>query len=94
MKILVQRWANVSGYFSIFVIIAGKINEGIQWILRKLYVVVNKNYLGLSREMEFHADEIAASVTGYEPLKNSLLRMALADLSFNNVLNFYNNKNF
>lgn len=89
---LVQRWANVSGYFSFFVIIAGKINEGIQWILRKLYIVVNKNYLGLSREMEFHADEIAASVTGYEPLKKSLLRMALSDHSFKNVLNFYTNK--
>ncbi|MCE4565172.1 M48 family metalloprotease [Maribellus sp. CM-23] len=89
---LVQRWANVSGYFSIFVVIAGKINEGIQWILRKLYNVVNKNYLGLSREMEFHADEIAASVTGYEPLKKSLLRMALADNSLDNVLNFYNGK--
>ncbi len=89
---LVQRWANVSGYFSIFVIIAGKINEGIQWILRKLYIVVNKNYLGLSREMEFHADEIAASVTGYEPLKNSLLRMSLAEHSFNSVLNFYDNR--
>jgi Zn-dependent protease with chaperone function len=89
---LVQRWADVSGYFSIFVVIAGKINQGIQWILRKLYIVVNRNYLGLSREMEFHADEIAASVTGYEPLKKSLLRMALADNSFNNVLNFYNNK--
>jgi len=89
---LVERWANVSGYFSIFVVIAGKINQGIQWILRKLYVVVNKNYLGLSREMEFHADEIAASVTGYEPLKNSLLRMALADNSFNNVFDFYNNR--
>jgi len=89
---LVERWANVSGYFSIFVIIAVKINEGIQWILRKLYIVVNKNYLGLSREMEFHADEIAASVTGYEPLKNSLLRMSLADHSFDSVLNFYDNR--
>ena len=89
---LVKKWADISGYFSIFVVIAGKINEGIQWILKKLYIVVNKNYLGLSREMEFHADEIAASVTGYEPLKKSLLRMALADTSFNNVLNFYNNK--
>ncbi|MBP1617435.1 MAG: hypothetical protein H6Q14_1262 [Bacteroidetes bacterium] len=91
-KSLVQGWANVSGYFSIFVVVAGKINEGIQWILRKLYVVVNKSYLGLSREMEFHADEIAASVTGYEPLKNSLLRMTLADHSLNNVLNFYDNR--
>jgi len=89
---LMQRWANVSGYFSIFVVIAVKINAGIQWVLRKLYEVVNKNYMGLSREMEFHADEIAASITGYEPLKKSLLRMALADNSFNSVINFYNNR--
>lgn len=89
---LIQRWANVSGYFSIFVVIAVKINGGIQWVLRKLYEVVNKSYMGLSREMEFHADEIAASVTGYKPLKKSLLRMALADNSFDDVLNFYNGK--
>lgn len=89
---LAQEWSDASGYFSVFVVIAGKINAGIQWILRKLYVVVNKSYMGLSREMEFHADEIAASVTGFEPLKTSLLRMALADNSFNNVLNFYNSK--
>lgn len=89
---LVKKWANMSGYFSLFVVLAGKINKGIQWILKKTYIVVNINYLGLSREMEFHADEIAASVTGYEPLKKSLLRMGLADTSFNNVLNFYNSK--
>lgn len=89
---LIQRWSDVSGYFSIFVLIAVRINEGIQWVLRKLYGVVNRNYLGLSREMEFHADEIAASVTGYEPLKTSLLRMNLADNSFNNVLSFYDGK--
>ena len=89
---IIKRWANISGYFSIFVVIAVKINEGIQWILRKLYHVVNKNYLGLSREMEFHADEIAASVTGYEPLKKSLLRLVLAENSFNNVLDYYERK--
>lgn len=89
---LIHRWANINRYFSIFVKLAIKINEGIQWILKKLYEIVNKNYMGLSREMEFHADEIAASVTGYEPLKKSLLRMALADNSFNNVLDLYNSK--
>jgi Zn-dependent protease with chaperone function len=89
---LIQRWGNVSGYFSIFIAVAVKINEGIQWILRKLYEVVNKTYMGLSREMEFHADEIAASVTGFEPLKNSLLRMAIAENSFTNVINYYNGK--
>ena len=86
---LIQNWANVSGYFSIFVILAVKIIEGVQWVLRKIYSVVNKSYMGLSREMEFHADEIAASVTGFKPLKSSLLRMSLADHSFNYVLSFY-----
>lgn len=89
---LIQRWANVSGYFSIFVVMAVKIIEGIKWVLKQMYGIVNKSYMGLSREMEFHADEIAANVTGYEPLKNSLLRLSLADHSFNNVLSFYEKK--
>ncbi|WP_299439498.1 M48 family metallopeptidase [uncultured Aquimarina sp.] len=89
---MIQGWANASGYFAIFVIIAVKIIEGIQWILQKMYGFINKSYLSLSREMEFHADEIAANVTGYEPLMTSLLRMNLADHSFNSVLGFYEGK--
>jgi len=89
---LVQKWASGSDYFLIFVNLAVKINQAIQWVLRKMYEVVNKSYMGLSREMEFHADEIAASVTGYEPLKSSLLRMSLVDNSYSNVLNFYSSR--
>ncbi len=89
---IIQSWSSISGYFAIFVVLAIKIVEGIQWVLSKLYDIVNKNYMGLSREMEFHADEIAASVTGYEPLKTSLLRMDLANHCFENVLNFYEGK--
>lgn len=89
---LIQRWANVSGYFAIFAVLASNIIEGIKWILVKMYGVVNKSYMGLSREMEFHADEIAANVTGYEPLKNALLRLEFADFSYNSVLSFYETK--
>lgn len=89
---LIQKWANISGYFSIFVAAAVKIIQGIQWILQKMYSIVNKNYMALSREMEFHADEVAANVTGYLPLKTSLLRMDLADKSYNSVLEFYESK--
>lgn len=89
---MIQQWANISGYFSIFVIIAVKIIEGIQWILRKMYEFVNVSYMALSREMEFHADEVAANVAGYLPLKESLLRISLADYSYNSVLSFYNKK--
>lgn len=88
----IQRWADVNGYFLVFVVLAVKITEGIKWVLRKLYGVVNKNYMGLSREMEFHADEIAASVAGSEPIKSSLLRMTLADHAFDSVLVFYEGK--
>ena len=89
---MIQKWANISGYFSIFVVIAVKIIGGIQWILKKMYDFININYLALSREMEFHADEVAANVAGFLPLKESLLRMDLADHSYNAVINFYEHK--
>lgn len=91
-KKMMQNWANFSGYFTPFVGVAARITQGIQWILTKMYELVNKSYMALSREMEFHADEIAARVTGYEPLKKSLLRIALAENAYSNVINFYNNK--
>jgi Zn-dependent protease with chaperone function len=89
---LIQKWANTSGYFSIFIILAVQIIEGFKWVLKQMYGVVNKSYMGLSREMEFHADEIAANVTGFEPLKSSLLRMSFSDYSFNSVISFYEKK--
>ncbi|MFM2388003.1 MAG: hypothetical protein RL660_2760 [Bacteroidota bacterium] len=89
---IMQRWANLSGFFAFFVAIAIKIIQGIQWLLAKLYEIVNKSYFALSREMEFHADEIAASVTGYKPLSTSLLRLGLAEAAYNSVLGFYNRK--
>src|SRR5690606_33652717 len=66
-----------------------KIIDGIKWILQQMYTIVNRSYMALSREMEFHADEIAANITGYDPLKSSLLRMSLAEYSYNSVLSFY-----
>lgn len=89
---MIQKWANISGYFSIFVFIAVKIIQGIQWILSQMYEFLNVSYMALSREMEFHADEIAANVAGYLPLKESLLRMDLAEHSYNAVLGFYEGK--
>lgn len=86
---LIQRWGSVSGYFSIFIGLAKGVILGIQGILRKLYEVVNKSYLGLSREMEFHADEIAAQVVGSEPFQQALLRITIADQAMNTVLHFY-----
>ncbi len=89
---MIDRWANISGYFSLFVNIAVGIISGIQSVLRKMYELVNISYMALSREMEFHADEVAANVAGYLPLKESLLRMDLSDHSYSSVINYYTNR--
>jgi Peptidase family M48 len=89
---VIQRWANVNGYISFFMRIAVRIIQGIQWLLRKTYGIVNKNYMGLSREMEFHADEVAANFAGSAPMISSLLRLDLANYSYNAVINHYNEK--
>jgi len=89
---LIESFANLNGYFSFFVNLGIRIIKGIQWLLGKMYALVNKNYLALSREMEFHADEVAANVTGFLPLKTSLLRLDLANQALTNVYSFYNEK--
>ncbi len=89
---ILQQWASLGDFFYLSAMGAIKIIQGIQWVLRKVYAVVNLRYLSLSREMEFHADAVAASVTGYEPLKTALLRLELAESSYQQVLNFYGSR--
>ena len=89
---LVQRWASMDGIITLFVMLAVKIVEAIQWILRKVYAIVNVSYMSLSREMEFHADEVAANVAGSNPLVTSLMRLDLANHSLNSTLNYYGEK--
>lgn len=85
----IRSWAKISGGFSFFVKITVWIVIKIQWIMQKLYTVVNRNYMSLSREMEFHADAIAVVVAGSNNLKASLLNQEPADLCYNKVLQFY-----
>jgi Zn-dependent protease with chaperone function len=44
-----------------------------------MYGVINKNYMSLSREMEFHADAVAASVSGSENLITALKKLEISD---------------
>jgi Zn-dependent protease with chaperone function len=84
--------AEASAAVGIFAILASFVNRGIKEILKQLYIIVNKAYMGLSREMEFHADAIAASVVGYEPLKASLLRSPIADATYSMALSWADRK--
>jgi Zn-dependent protease with chaperone function len=89
---VLNNWGNISSYFTLFSSAAIYVITGIQWVLMKVYNVINLNYMALSREMEFHADAVAARVAGSAALANSLLRLDLASQSLNTVFNYYNEK--
>lgn len=88
----VEKFASISGYFSIFAALAFFFTGKIKWILVKMYNFVNLRHMALSREMEFHADEVAANIAGSLALEESLLRLELADNSYKNVLGFYDTR--
>ena len=66
--------------------------RGIQEILRKMYVVINKSYMGLSREMEFHADTIAAYASGGNNVVSSLRRIEIGDVCYNQMFSIINSE--
>lgn len=88
----VSEVADMHWFFKLFTNIAGALLEGVQWILRKNYNLINLTYMGLSREMEFHADQVAATVTGSAPLISSMLRMDMASDALNRVRDVYNSR--
>jgi Zn-dependent protease with chaperone function len=89
---LAQSWANLGTVISIAVNVAMSIAAGIQKLLQKIYEYLNKNYSALSREMEFHADAVAANITGSDPLINALLRLEFVEHSYQLTLGFYDEK--
>lgn len=70
-------------------IVAGVVNV-IQKVLNKLYLFMNVQNSKLSREMEFHADSVAAMVSGSKPLINALYRLELAESAFSQTLEVCN----
>ena len=67
-----------------------KIVSRIQWVLRQMYKVVNRAYLGLSRQMEFHADLVAASHCGTNNIIGSLRQIQFADECYDTTMNACN----
>lgn len=85
-----QQWGSVSGYFALFANITVGIVSTIQLILRVMYGFINKNYMRLSREMEFHADAVAASVSGANNCISALRRVELSSSCYQATLSNYN----
>lgn len=95
-KETLQNWANFSNTFQIFADLTAGIVSGIQSVLKWQYTNINEGYMALSRQMEFHADSVAASVSGSQPLITSLRRIEVSGNCYNQVLSHYHtwyNKN-
>ncbi len=86
---LISAWSGIHAIVSLMVWIVIQIVNFMQWVLKSIYGLINKAHSALSREMEFHADEVAASVTGSQPLADALLRLNLSDYALRGVLGFY-----
>ncbi|HYC84217.1 MAG TPA: M48 family metalloprotease [Chryseosolibacter sp.] len=84
-----QAWANLHYIFNLFADITSGIVGGIISVLQALYGKINARYMALSRQMEFHADSVAASVSGSSPLVRALYRLELADNAYNTVIGYY-----
>jgi Zn-dependent protease with chaperone function len=85
-----SSFANVHGIVAICVQLTFKVVQGIQWVLHQMFKVVNSSYLSLSRQMEFHADLVAASVCGSNNITNALRRSEFADTCFAATMNVCN----
>lgn len=81
-----HTWGNLHWAIGIFVWITVQIIKGIQAILQGMYSFINRNYMSLSREMEFHADAVAASVSGGNNLASALKKLEISDSCYNSVL--------
>jgi Zn-dependent protease with chaperone function len=79
-------WARLNDIFHFFATVTVQIAKAIQWVLRYFYGIINKSYMGLSREMEFHADAVAASVSGSKSLVTALRRVELGQVSYNSAI--------
>lgn len=82
-----ESFARMSRYFAFFAQLTVLIARGIQWVLRHMYHFVNKGYMALSREMEFHADAVAAIVSGSENCVFALRHVEIGDSCYNEVIN-------
>ena len=83
------NWGNSTWYFRIFKELASLIIQAMQWIMRKVYVLLNKEHMNLSRQMEFHADAVAASVSGSRSNITAQYRSDFATECYTELLNFY-----
>ena len=78
----IERWASTGGIFGFFAGITFWMVSQVRAVLLWAYNKLNIEYMALSREMEFHADLVACSVSGCEPLISTLRKIEFTDHAY------------
>ena len=76
------QWASAGGLFGIFASLTFWMVERVRDLLKVAHNLININYMKLSREMEYHADLVAISVSGNEPFKNALRKIEFGGIAY------------
>ncbi|WP_042479809.1 M48 family metallopeptidase [Solitalea canadensis] len=84
---LLIRWVNTGGLFAWFAVFTSHIANFIRKLLAKAYQPINIRYLALSKEMEFHADLVAANVAGKSASISALRRIEFGAIVFDDLVN-------
>ncbi|MDF3818427.1 M48 family metallopeptidase [Leptospira sp. 96542] len=92
MDAKIEKLSDTHWSIAIFFHLAVIVIKLIQKMLKIMYGVVNKSYMGLSRQMEFHADAVGAKITSPNSLSSALLRLDLLNFCYDEVINFMNTK--
>ncbi|MFV0218941.1 M48 family metalloprotease [Empedobacter falsenii] len=91
LKFDVDNLDQINGIVGFISMGAVAYNKMIESILKIIHKKLEFNYLKLSREMEFHADQIATNVVGIETMSKPLLRIELYQFVYQELANFYTN---
>jgi Zn-dependent protease with chaperone function len=87
---MLDEWRAQSSIWGFFGMLTHGIVSLVRSMLRGAYTLINVRYMGLSREMEFHADLIAASIAGSQNMVSALRRVEFTDAAYGHTIGFLN----
>lgn len=89
-KRTMQRLRRMHVVLETLVIMSGYMIMGIEWVLRRAYLLVQRSYSDLSKQMEFHADAMAARCAGWQASVSALYKSHIADFALDTALHHVN----
>lgn len=85
----IRRWAFFDRIVFGYRFVTTWLVKNIQQLMQKCFVMLNRRYMRLSREIEFHTDAVAAAAAGSNNLISSFQQLVPGNLCYAKLLEFY-----